>query len=66
MVGPWKVYHLEGEDLRAEVGPSAERDGQIDLSERVCLRSRDYPVEGGASQVELRSGDAHGIKDVDV
>ena len=49
-----------------EVGPAVELDGQIDLSERVCLRSRDYPVEGGARQAELRSGDAHGIEGVDV
>ena len=49
-----------------EVGLATERDGQIDLSEQVCLCSWDYPVEGGARQAELRSGDAHGVKGVDV
>ena len=60
------VHHLIGEDLRVEVGLATERDGQIDLFERVCLRSQDYPVEGGAYRVELRSGDAYGIEGVDV
>ena len=66
VVGPRKVYHFEGEDLRVEVGLAAECDGQIDLSERVCLRSQDYLVEGGARQADLRSGDVHGIEGVDV
>jgi len=27
VVGPWEVHHFEGEDLRAEVGSVAKRDG---------------------------------------
>ena len=65
MVGPWKVHHLEGENLQAKVGSAAKRDGQIDLPE-VCLRSQDYPVEGGARRAEFRLGDVQGIKGVDV
>ena len=49
-----------------EVGPATERDGQIDLSKWVCLRSWDHPVEGGARRAELRPGDVHGVKGVDV
>ena len=66
MVGTWKVLHFEGEDLRAEVGSVAECDGQVDLPERVCLRSRDQAVEGKAHWAELRPGDAHGVEGVDV
>ena len=46
VVGPWKVHHFKGESLRAEVGMAAERDGQVDLPERVCLCFRDHPMEG--------------------
>ena len=66
MVGPRKAHHLEGKDLRAEVGSVTKHDGQVDLPERVCLRSQDHPMEGRARQVELRLGDAHGIEGVDV
>ena len=66
MVGSWKVHHFKGENLRAEVRSAAERDGQVDLPERVCLRSRDHPVEGRAHQAEFRPGDAHGVEGVDV
>ena len=66
MEGSWEVHHLEGENLQVKVGSATERDGQIDLPERVYLRSQDYPVEGGAHRAEFRSGDAHGIEGVDV
>ena len=65
-VGSLKVHHFEGENLRAEVGSATERDGQVDLPERVCLRSWDHSVEGRALQAELQSGDAHGVEGVDV
>ena len=66
MVGPWKVHHFEGEDLRAEVGLVAKPDEQVDLPKWVCLRPRDHAVEGRAHWAELRPGDAHGIEGVDV
>ena len=54
------------DDLRAEVGSVAKRDGQVDLPEWVCLRSWDHPMEGRACQAELQLGDAHGVEGVDV
>ena len=39
VVGPWEVHHLEGEDLRAEVGSVAKHDRQVNLPERVRLCS---------------------------
>ena len=51
---------------RAEVGLFAKHDGQIDLPEWVCLRSRDHPVEGRTRMAEFRPGDAHGVEGVDV
>ena len=52
MVRPREVHHLEGEHLRAEVGSITKHDGQVDLSERVCLRSRDHAVEGRAHRTQ--------------
>ena len=66
MVGPWEVHHLKGEDLRAEVGLVTKCDGQVNLLERVCLRSRDHAMEGRAHWMELRPGDAHGVEGVDI
>ena len=66
MIGPWEVHHLEGEDLQAEVGSVAERDGQVDLPERVCLHPWDHAMEGRPHGAELRLGDAHGVEGVDI
>ena len=49
-----------------EIGSVAKRDGQVDLPKRVRLRPWDHAMEGRAHWVELRPGDAHGIKGVDV
>ena len=57
---------LEGEDLQVEVGSVAKYDGQVDLPKWVCLHPRDHAMEGRAHWAELRSGDAHGVEDVDV
>ena len=61
-----EVHHFKGEDIRAEVGSVAKCDGQVDLPERVRLRSRDHAVEGRAYWAEFRPGDAHGVEGVDV
>ena len=65
MVEPQEIYHLEGKDIRAEVGSVTKHDGQVDLPEWVCLRSQDT-VEGRAHWSELQPGDAHGVEGVDI
>ena len=66
MVGSWEVYHLKGEDLRAEVGSVTKHDGQVDLPKWVRLCPRDHTMEGRAHGMELQLGDVHGIEGVDI
>ena len=49
-----------------KVGSFAKHDRQVDLPEQVCLRPWDHVMEGRAHWAELRPGDAHGVKGVDV